>query len=104
MHIKIYKRIDIYHITICLKYNNPNLISCMFPTLFPFGIGVSQMANRVVNISQQIHVNHLLNLDETKHSFSKNHLFPFFVFDIIKCRQICLGSKLMVSKSSNMNE
>jgi hypothetical protein len=41
------------------EYNNPNLISCMFSTLFPFGIGVPQMANRVVNISLQMHVKHL---------------------------------------------
>jgi hypothetical protein len=51
------------------EYNNPNLISCMFPTLFPFGIGVAQMANRVVKVSLQMHVKHLLNLDEAKYTF-----------------------------------
>ncbi len=86
------------------EYNNPNLISCMFPTLFPFGIGVPQMANRVVKVSLQMHVKQLLNLDEAKYAFSKNHLFPFFVFNIIQRKQICLGAKLIVSKSSNMNE
>ncbi len=82
-------------------YNNPNLISCMFPTLFPFGIGVAQMANKVVKVSLQMHVKHLLNLDEAKYAFSKNHLFPFFVFNIIQRRQIYLGAKLTLSKSSN---
>ncbi len=86
------------------EYNNPNLISCMFPTLFPFGIGVLEMANRVVKVSLQMHVKHLLNLDKTKYAFSKHHLFPFFVFNKIQHRQICLGAKLIVSKSSNMNE
>jgi len=81
--------------------NNPNLISCMFPALYPFGIGVPQMANRVVKVSLQMHVKHLLNLDEAKYAFSKNHLFPIFVCNIIQHRQICLGAKLTVSKSSN---
>jgi hypothetical protein len=74
----------------------------MLPTLFPFGIGVPQMANRVVKVSLQMHVKHLLN--EAEYVFSKNHLFPFFLFNIIQCRQICLGAKLTISKSSNMNE
>jgi hypothetical protein len=83
------------------EYHNPNLISWMFPTLFPFGISVPQMANKVVKVSLKMHVKHLLNLDEAKYAFSKNHLFPFFVFNIIQYRQICLGAKLTISKSSN---
>jgi len=43
-------------------------------------------------------------LDETCYQFSKHRLFPFFLFNIIQRRQICLGVKLTVSKSSNMNE
>ncbi len=57
------------------EYNNPNLISCMFPTLFPFGIGVPKMANKVVKISLQIHVKHLLNLDKAKYAFQKTIYF-----------------------------
>jgi hypothetical protein len=49
------------------EYNNPNLISCMFPTLFPFEIGVPKMVNKVVKVSLQLHVKHLLNLDKTKY-------------------------------------
>ncbi len=45
-----------------------------------------------------------MNLDETRYQISKHRLFPFFKFNIIQCRQICLGIKLTVSKSSNMNE
>jgi hypothetical protein len=55
------------------EYNNPILISCMFPPLFPFGIGVPEMANRVVKVSLQMHVKHLFNLVETKYAFSKHH-------------------------------
>ncbi len=65
------------------EYNNLNLNSCMFPTLFSFGIDVLKMANRVVKISLQMHVKHLLNLNTNKYAFSKHHLFPFFVFNII---------------------
>jgi hypothetical protein len=43
----------------------------------------SQMANRVVKLSLQMHVKHLLNLDTNKYAFSKHHLFPFLVFNII---------------------
>jgi hypothetical protein len=45
-----------------------------------------------------------MNLDKTHYQFSKHHLFPFFVINILQRRQICLGAKLIVSKSSNMNE
>jgi len=57
------------------EYNNPHLISCMFLTLFPFRIGVPEMANKVIKVSLQMHVKHLLNLDEPKYAFSKHHLF-----------------------------
>jgi hypothetical protein len=86
------------------EYNNVNLITCMFPTLFLFGIGVLEMNNRHIKLSLQTHVKHLMNLDETCYQFSKHHLFPFFVFNIIQCTQIYLGTKLTTSKSSNMNE
>jgi hypothetical protein len=76
----------------------------MFPTLFPVGIGVHEMANRIVKVLVQMHVKHLLNLDQTKYALSKHHLFPIFVFNIIQCRQICFRAKLRTSKSSNMNE
>jgi hypothetical protein len=76
----------------------------MFPSLFPFGIGVFEMVNRPIKISLQLHTTHLMNLDETQYKISKHHLFPFFVFDIIQQRQICLGAKLAMCKSSNINE
>jgi len=37
----------------------------MFPTLFPFGIGVPEMNNKPIKLSIQIHLEHLMNLDET---------------------------------------
>jgi hypothetical protein len=76
----------------------------MFPTSFPFGFGLLEMENKVIKVSLQLDVKRFLNLDKTKYTFSKHHLFPFFVFNIIQCRQICFGAKLTISKSSNMNE
>ncbi len=59
------------------EYNNPTLISCVFPSLFFFGIGVIEMTNRLVKVSFQLHLKHLMNLNDTKYVFSKHHLFPF---------------------------
>jgi hypothetical protein len=36
----------------------------MFPTLFPFGIGVFEMNKKPIKVSIQTHVKHLMNLDE----------------------------------------
>jgi hypothetical protein len=86
------------------EYNNPALIPCMFHSLFPFGINVTKMTNILVKISLQLHIKHLMNLDDTKYVFSKHYLFPFFVFNIIQQRQICFGAKLIVFCSSNISE
>ncbi len=47
------------------EYNKLDIITCMFPTLFPFGIGVPKMNNKPIKLSIQIHLEHLMNLDET---------------------------------------
>ncbi len=44
------------------EYNNPNLIACMLPTLFPIRIGAPKMNNRPIKLSLQTHVKHLMNL------------------------------------------
>jgi hypothetical protein len=86
------------------EYNNSTLLSCMFSNLFPFGINILEMSNRPIKVSLQMHMKHLMNLDDTQYNFSKHHLFSFFVFNIIQQRQICLEAKLTMSRSSNMNE
>ncbi len=53
-----------HHTTMINEYNNPDLIACMFFTLFPFGIGVLEMNNIPIKLSLQTHVKHLMNLDE----------------------------------------
>jgi hypothetical protein len=76
----------------------------MFSSLFFFGFGVLEMTNIPIKVSLQMHIRHLMNLNGTQYKFSKHHLFPFFVFNVIQIRQICLGPKLPMSKSSNMNK
>ncbi len=76
----------------------------MFPSLFPFGIGISKMTNRWMNIITNMHIKHLVNLDDTQYKFSKHYLFPILVFSVIQWRQICLKVKLTVFRLSNMNE
>jgi hypothetical protein len=59
------------------EYNSSNLISCMFPTLFLFGIGVPEMENRVVKVSLQLHVKHLWNLEKLNTHFQNTIYFHF---------------------------
>jgi hypothetical protein len=40
-----------HHTTMINEFNNPNLIACMFPTLFSFKIGVPKMNNRPIKLS-----------------------------------------------------
>jgi hypothetical protein len=58
------------------EYNNPTLISFIFPSLFFFGIGVIEMTNRLVKVSFQLRIEHLMNVNDTKYVFSK----PFVSF------------------------
>jgi len=86
------------HHNIMVNDYNPNLIACMFPTLFPFGIDAFEMNNRPMKVSLQIHMKHLRNLEENHYPFSKHHLFPFFIFTIIQQKQKCLRAKLTIIK------
>jgi hypothetical protein len=48
-----------HHTTMINEYNNPNLIACMFPILFPFRIDAPKMNNIPIKLSLQTHVKHL---------------------------------------------
>jgi len=50
------------------EYNNPTLLSCIFPNLLAFGIGVPEITNRPIKVSLQMHIKHLMNLDETQYN------------------------------------
>jgi hypothetical protein len=70
----------IHHITMINEYNNPNLIACMFPTLFSFGIGVPKMNYRHIKLSLQTHVKHSMNLDKTNFQISKQIIYFHFLY------------------------
>jgi hypothetical protein len=53
------------------EYNNPHLITCMFP----YGRGIPELQHRPVKISLNSHIQYLLNLEYENHKFSTNHLF-----------------------------
>ena len=86
------------------EYNNPHLITYMFPTLFPYGIGASETKHRAIKIFLQSHIQYLLNLEDENHGFSRYQLFPFFMFNLIQRRQICCGAKLTIYHFSFIKE
>jgi hypothetical protein len=86
------------------EYNNPHLITCMFPSLFPYGTGAPELQNRTIKISLESHIQYLLNLEDENHKFSTHHLFRFFMFNLKQRRQICRGAKLTISRSSFIKE
>jgi len=76
----------------------------MFPTLFPYGLGAPKF---VTCQKKSFHISsceYLMNLDDKDHGFAKHHLFIFFMFNLIQRRQICLGTKLTISRSSFVKE
>ncbi len=64
LHCKQYLSYN-HRTTMINEYNNPNLIACMFPTSFPFKIGVLERNNIPIKLSLQTHVKHLMNFDKT---------------------------------------
>jgi hypothetical protein len=76
----------------------------MFPTLFPYGIGAPETKYLAIKISLQSHIQYLLNLEDENHGFSRHHLFPFFMFNLIQRRQICREAKLTISRFSFIKE
>ncbi len=67
-----------HHTTMINEYNNPNLIACMFPILFPFGIDVPKMNNRPIKLSLQTHVKHLCIWMKLVINFQNIVYFYFF--------------------------
>jgi hypothetical protein len=55
-------------------------------------------------VSIEAHVKYSMNLDDKDHGFAKHHLFIFFMFNLIQRRQIYLGTKLTISRSSFVKE
>jgi hypothetical protein len=59
------------------EYNNPTLLSCIFPNLLSFGINVLEITNKPIKVSLQMHIKQrLMNLDEAQYN-----------------NQMCLASK-----------
>ncbi len=67
---------------------------CMFPTLFPYGLGAPKMTCQKIKVSIEAHVKYFMNLDDKDHGFVEHHLSIFFMFNLIQHIQICLGTKI----------
>lgn len=80
------------------EYDNPALFPCMFPHLFPCGIGGLEDKNRRTHVSIEAHVKHLLNLSDTR--FQVDHSFAFVAMNILQCRKTSRASRFKVNRKA----
>lgn len=78
------------------EYDNPSLFPCMFPHLFPFGLGGLEDSSRPVRLSIDSHVKHLLNLADTR--FQTDNSFAFVAMNILQRRKNSRASRFKISK------
>jgi hypothetical protein len=78
------------------KYNNPDLLPGMFPTLFPLGIGGFDNARRLTNLSFPMQVNALLDVPDK--SFRRHDSYIFVVLNIMQRRAAHLHTHFTVRK------
>lgn len=78
------------------EYDNPALFPCMFPHLFPFGIGGLEDKRRETKISIEAHVKHLLNLSDTR--FQTDHSFAFVAMNILQRRKTSRASRFKINR------
>lgn len=80
------------------EYDNPGLFPCMFPHLFPYGIGGMEDSRRRRKISLQAHVKHLLNLSDTR--FQMDPSFAFVAMNILQRRKTSQAARFKVGRSA----
>jgi len=71
----------IYHIPIhglkmVNEYSNPIFLVWMFPTLFPYELGILEKSLLKVKFFIESKVRYLTNLEDEDHGFSIHHFFP----------------------------
>jgi hypothetical protein len=80
------------------EYNNPDLMSGMFPTLFPFGIAGFEHPLRLPKVSFQAHANLLLDVPDK--FFRAHQSFIFVALNIMQRRISHLHTHFTVRKSN----
>ena len=78
------------------EYSNPNLLLCIFPTLFPYGCGALEDKFRPVQINFREHLRYLLSHGDRR--FEEHHSFIFVVFNILQRRTACFHAQLITSR------
>lgn len=79
------------------EYNNPTLFPCMFPHLFPWGLGGFEDKGRRVPVGLEAHVKHMLNLSDTDPQ--TDHSFSFVAMNILQRRTTAKASRFKVKSS-----
>jgi len=80
------------------EFFDPSLFPMLYPTLFPYGIGGVEDKRRMVTISFENHVKHLLSLADRR--FQEHYSFLFTAFNIIQRRKLLLHTSLKVKRTS----
>lgn len=79
-----------------LQFGNSQLLTGLFPTLFPYGIGNPDDSNRKQKTCYKKHLQYLLSYGDKR--FEKHSSFIFVVFNILQRRNACFKSKLIMKQ------
>lgn len=79
-----------------LQFGNSQLLPCLFPTLFPYGVGSPDDDNRKQKSSYKKDIQYLLSYCDKR--FEKHSSFIFVVFNILQRRNACYKAKLMMEQ------
>ena len=77
------------------EFFNPVMFPMLYPTLFPYGIGGFEDRHRLVPISFENHIKHMLSLNDK--CFQEHYSFMFVAFNIIQRRKLLLHTSLRVN-------
>lgn len=78
------------------EFFNPVMFPMLYPTLFPYGIGGFEDRRRLVPISFDNHVKHMMSLADRR--FQEHYSFMFVAFNVIQRRKLLLHTSLRVNR------
>lgn len=86
-------------------FDNPHLLSWLFPHLDPWGIGGFHHPERTQKLSMKEQLSYLLSIDDS--AFARDETFAFVYYSILQKKSVLLGCIFRVKRSqyqSLMNE
>ncbi|PPQ81758.1 hypothetical protein CVT26_007391 [Gymnopilus dilepis] len=75
-------------------FNNPSILTWLFPHLDPWGIGGFHEPRRKIKLSMEEQLKHLLNSDDV--CFEKDPEFAFVFYNILRKMEICRNVRFRV--------